>query len=169
MKTIDSVSGLPAVSGRSPVKITRRFAVASLLVIAVAILFGAPASASAGSVKLYPPTAGPFPNASGTYAVSSSSIYPPGPAYYINSLSVSKLAPNTPYYIQVYLAQWSVDQHGYPVFKGWMLRNWYFQTDAQGAYKSGVSKGGFGAIGYGAIFYGVKVHDSSTGTLVLTD
>jgi hypothetical protein len=141
-------------------KITRRFAVVRLLVIAVAVVLGA--SAPAYAAKLYPPTDGPFPNASGQYQVSYSSIYPPGPHYYLTRVSVSKLAPNTSYYIPVYLAQWSVDEHGYPVFVGWVLRYWYFQTDSRGAYKSGMSKGE-----YGAILAGVSVYDSSTRSLVL--
>jgi hypothetical protein len=145
-------------------KITRRFAVASLLVFAVAIVLGAPAPASAGAAKLYPPTDGPFPNASGQYQVSWNPIYPPGPAYYLNSVSVSKLAPNTSYYIPLYLARWSVDEHGWPLFVGWVLYNCSFQTDARGAYKSVMSKGGYGAILYGVL----EIYDSSTGTLVLT-
>ncbi len=144
-------------------KITRRFAVATLLVIAVAVVLGTPAPASAGAVKLHPPTDGPFPNASGQVQLSYSPINP-GAGYYVNSVSVSRLAPNTSYYIPVSVALWSRDEHGFPLFKGWELRNWYFQTDAHGAYKSGMSKGG-----YAAIFNGVKVYDSSTGTLVLTD
>ena len=144
-------------------KITRRFAVASLLVIAVAVVLGATALASAGAEKLYPPTDGPFPNASGQYQGSWSSIYPPGDHYSMNSISVSKLAPNTSYYMPLYYARWSSDEHGWPIFLGWVLHNCPFQTDARGAYKSGSSKGGYGAILYG----GVQVYDSSTGTLVL--
>jgi hypothetical protein len=148
--------------GRSPMKITRRFALATLLVLAVAVVLGAPVPASAGAGKLFPPTDGPFPNASGQYQMSWSAVYPPGPVYSLTSVSVSKLAPNTSYYIPLYFARWSVDEHGYPVFVGWVLRNCYFQTDAHGAYKSGTSKEGSGAI-----LYGVQVFDSSTGTLVL--
>ncbi len=162
MKTTDSVRRLPASPGRSPINITRRFAVASLLVIAVAVVLGAPAPAFAGAAKLYPPTDGPFPNATGQVQLSYNSIYPPGPATYLNSISVSKLAPSSSYYMPLYYAEWSVDEHGWPIFLGWVLRPWYFQTDARGAYKSGTSKGG-----YGAIVYGVRVYDSSTGTLVL--
>jgi hypothetical protein len=54
-------------------KITRRFAVASLLVVAVAVVLGAPAPASAGQrssyltyVKLYPTADSPFRHATGT-------------------------------------------------------------------------------------------------------
>ncbi len=144
--------------------ITRRFAVASLLVIAVAVVLGTPAPASADAGKLYPPTDGPFPNASGQYQGTWSSIYPPGDHYNINSISVSKLAPNTSYYMPLYYARWSSDEHGYPLFLGWVLYHYSFQTDARGAYKSGISKGGYGAIVYGM----PAVYDSSTGTLVLT-
>ncbi len=163
MKTTDSGSRLTAFPGRSPIKITRRFAVATLLVVAVAVVLGTPAPASAGAAKLYPPPDGPLPNASGQYQATwdKSGIYPPGPASYLNSVSVSKLAPNTSYYIPLYYTEWSVDEHGWPIFVGWVLGNWYFQTDARGAYKSGMSKGG------GAIPYGVQVYDASTGTLVL--
>jgi hypothetical protein len=164
MKTSGSVNRLPAVPGRSLMNITRRFAVASLLVIAVAVVLGASAPASAGAVKLSPPTDGPFPNASGQYQVYWSSIYPPGPAGSLNSVSVSKLAPNTSYYIPLYYARWSSDEHGYPVFLGWVLYHFSFQTDAHGAFKSGISKGGYGAI----VYVMPAVYDSSTGTLVLT-
>lgn len=148
--------------GTNPMKLTRGIAVASLLIIAVAAVLGAPAPASAGTVKLYPPADGPFPSASGQVQLYYNSIYPPGPVYYLNSISVSRLAPNTSYYMPLYYAQWSRDEHGYTVFVGWALYNYSFQTDTHGAYKSGTSKGG-----YGAVLYGVSVYDSSTGTLVL--
>ncbi len=164
MKNLIMLAASRLFSGRSPMKITRRFAVASVLAIAVTMVLGTTAPASAGTAKLYPPTAGPFPNATGQVQLSYNSIYPPGPVYYLNSVSVSKLAPNTSYYIPLYFARWSVDEHGYPVFVGWALYNFSFQTDARGACKSGMSKGGSAAI-----LYGVKVYDSSTGTLVLTD
>jgi hypothetical protein len=79
-------------------KITRRFAVASLLVIAVAVVLGAPAPASAAQhVKLYPAAGSPSPNASGTVTLSG---YYRG-LYTVVSVSVSKLAPNTSYYMPV--------------------------------------------------------------------
>jgi hypothetical protein len=112
-------------------KFTRRFAVASLLVIAVAVVLGAPASANGGmnQVKLRPPADGPFPNASGQVSlyVEKGSIY-----YGAQNVSVSKLAPNTSYFMPVYI-RW---------FNGYV---WYmspsiysFQTDARGGYKSGM-------------------------------
>ena len=47
MKIADSVGGLPAIPGRSLKKITRRFAVASLFALAVAVVLGTTAPASA--------------------------------------------------------------------------------------------------------------------------
>jgi hypothetical protein len=90
--------------GRSPMKITRHFAVASLLVIAVAIVLGAPAPASAGKkgdqfyAKLYPTADSLSRHATGTVTL----YY--GPPYYIYdavSVSVSKRAPNASYYMPV--------------------------------------------------------------------
>ena len=71
MKKLILLAASRLFSGRSPMKITRRFAVASLLVIAVAIVLGVPAPASAGKVKtpqvkLYPTADGPNRHATGT-------------------------------------------------------------------------------------------------------
>ena len=95
--------------GRSPMKITRRFAVASLLVIALAIVLGAPAPASAGkyhtpdhtqTVKLYPVADSPSPNANGVvtlYLLNGwANVYYDGVG-----VSVSKLAPNAWYSLSV--------------------------------------------------------------------
>jgi hypothetical protein len=147
-------------------KITRRFAVASLLVFAVAIVLGAPAPASAGKVKgmqvtLYPAAESPFPNASGQASLS----WDYGIYSLLNSVSVSKLAPNTSYYIPVYFKVWHIDEHGWPYWSGEWRLVWYsLQTDARGAYKSGNVRGGAGCVSGGE----VQVYDSSTGTLVLT-
>ena len=86
-------------------KITRRFAVASLLVIAVAVVLGAPAPASAGKVKgtqftlkLYPTADSPSRNTTGSVT-----LWPIdyGPACVEVGVSVSKLAPNASYYMPV--------------------------------------------------------------------
>ncbi len=135
--------------GRSPMKITRRFAVATLLVVAVAVVLGAPAPASAGrwtgpnnmvQVKLYPPTDGPFPNASGQLSVSIDSS---GASGWLRGVAVSKLAPNTSYNMWPYGIS--------------------FRTDAHGAYKSGNVLGPMVNV-----LYALQVHDSSSGTVVLT-
>jgi hypothetical protein len=152
--------------GRSPMKMTRRFAVASLLVLALAVVLGAPAPASAGKVKgwqvtLYPAVGSPFLNASGQASLS------PDYGVYslLNSFSVSRLAPNTSYHIPLYLKVWHVDEHGYPYWSGeWRLVRCGFQTDARGACKSGNVPGALGWVLSGQ----VQVYDSSTGTLVLT-
>ena len=98
---------------RSPMKITRRFAVASLLVIAVAVVLGAPAPASGGptnlktQVKLYPAAGSPFPNARGTVTLY---LYQQGPYSMGFSVSVSKLAPNASYHMSGVMIQ--TDAHG---------------------------------------------------------
>ncbi len=141
--------------GRSPMKITRRFAVASLLVIAVAIVLGAPAPASAQKhqqAKLYPAADGPFPHASGTVTV-----YPVdflwSPCRI--SVSVSKLAPNASYYMPVklvgYFDYWGFWHEG-------EVSNVPIQTDARGSGKIGSVL---------CEYCSCQVYDSS-GTLVLT-
>jgi hypothetical protein len=90
--------------GRSPMKITRRFALATFLVIAVAVVIvaPAPAPASAGwnnhtktaTVKLHPAADSPSPHALGMVTL----YYDRGLCYMV-SVSVSQLAPNAPYYM----------------------------------------------------------------------
>ena len=142
--------------GRSPMKITRRFAVATLLVIAVAIVLGAPAPAFANGhkaqVKLYPAAGGPFPNASGQVSLSMD-LYSFSGA--LNSVAVSKLAPNTSYFMPLYIQVWNGT---YWQFEPYLIS---FQTDAHGAYKSGCGR-------IVSTLYGFEVYDSATGTLVLT-
>ncbi len=113
-------------------KITRRFAVATLLVIAVAVVLGAAAPASASQVKLRPPADGPFPNAIGQVNLSMERGSYPG----VNSISVSKLGPNTSYYMPVYFQNWYFDYYLGWQWE-WVLGSYEFQTDARGAYKSG--------------------------------
>ena len=81
-------------------KITRRFAVATLLVIAVAIVLGAPAPASAGqwTLTLYPTANSPSPNATGTVTL----YQDPGQGLWTEvHVSVSNLAPNASYNMPV--------------------------------------------------------------------
>jgi hypothetical protein len=92
--------------GRSPMKITRRFAVATLLVIAVAIVLGAPAPASAGQSThtLYPTANSPSPNATGTVTL----YQDPGQGLWIEvHVSVSNLAPNASYNMPVTVLDYS--------------------------------------------------------------
>ena len=164
MKTTDSVSCLPAVPGRSPMKITRRFAVASLLVLAVAIVLRAPAPASAGKVlgtqftlKLYPTADSPSRNTTGSVT-----LWPIGygPACAAVGVTVSRLAQNASYYMPVawryrdYWGVWHDQVYNVPI-----------QTDAHGK-----GEGGLG-FGYNSGRYimasSFRVYDAS-GTLVLT-
>jgi hypothetical protein len=137
--------------GRSPMKSTRGFALASLLVFAVAFVLGAPAPASAGAAgsvhaKLYPAADSPSPNASGTATLSG---YDNRGFYTVVSVSVSKLEPNASYYMGLVSATGSV---GIGI-----------QTDARG-------KGGNVWSSYGSFFmigFQARVYDAS-GTVVLT-
>ena len=149
-------------------KITRRFALASLLVIAVAIVLGAPALASAGrktydALTLYPAADSPFPHATGTL-----NLYHDRGLYYSAfavSVSVSKLARNASYYMPV------------TVLDPWWGTTWVenipIQTDASGKGTGGWSGYNRGRYGYGGYYnYYIttvtfQVYDAS-GTLVLT-
>ena len=111
-------------------KITRRFAVASLLVIAVAMVLGAPAPASAGhstQVTLYPAADSPSPNATGTVTLPPP-VGSPIPYYRSLGVSISKLAPNASYYMPVTVVnRWT----------GWTsVVNVWIQTDAHGKGES---------------------------------
>ena len=147
-------------------KITRRFAVASLLVIAVAVVLGAPAPASAGKVNrtqvtLYRTVDSPTRNATGTVTP----YQDPGGIYYSAvGVSVSKLAPNASYYMPV-----TVLDPWWGTSAIWHVR---IETDAHGKGESGWS--GYNAGYYGGNYYNYyittvtfQVYDSS-GTLVLT-
>jgi hypothetical protein len=154
--------------GSSPMKITRRFAAASLLVIAVAIVLGAPAPASAGrktydGLTLYPAVDSPFPQATGTVT-----LYHDSGLYYsvfAVSVSVSKLARNASYYMPV------------TVLDPWWGTTWVenipIQTDARGKGGggwSGLNRGHYGWGGYYNYYITTvtfQVCDGS-GTLVLT-
>ncbi len=143
-------------------KTTRRFAVASLLVIAVAIVLGAPPPASAGKVKgaqvmqvtLYPAAASLSPKATGNVTLYQELGQV---AFYALSVSVSRLAPNASYYMPVILRY--RDYWG-----GWHDRvyNVPIQTDARGNGESG-----FGHSNYLIMSSLFQLYDSS-GTLVLT-
>ena len=138
-------------------KLTRRFAVATLLVIAVAVVLGAPAPASAGrntydALTLYPAADSPSPRATGTVT-----LYQDRGLYYSTvgvSVSVSKLAPNASYYMPV------------TVLDPWRGTTWVdhvsIQTDAWGN-----GEGWFGRSDFLIMYYSCQVYDSS-GTLVLT-
>ena len=161
MKKLIVLAASRVLPGRSPMKITRRFAVATLLVIAVAIVLGAPAPASAGKVKgtqgtqvtLYPTADSPSPRATGTVTL----LDPVGSplTYYRGlSVSVSKLAPNASYYLPVTV---------YDTRSGWSsFLNFWIQTDARGK-----GEGGFSGYPYLITSHSFQVYDAS-GTLVLT-
>jgi len=144
-------------------KITRRFAVATLLVVVVAIVLGAPAPASAGKVKgtqvtLYPTADSPSRNATGTVTLA----YPlgSGPLLYFRavSVSVSRLAPNASYYMPVTVVYNTWSGTGEEVF------NVPIQTDARG---NGGGGQGFNSGYIRPQFQSFQVYDAS-GTLVLT-
>jgi hypothetical protein len=157
-------------------KITRRFAVATLLILAVAIVLGAPAPASATgkgrltwTFKLYPTADSPSRHATGTVT-----LYPSDTPPLIDavSVSVSKLAPNASYYMPVTVSYFEVTIYGTNVY-GSYVYNVPIQTDA-----SGNGAGGYVCRSYydrngNLIYYerGVSslydVYDAS-GTLVLT-
>ncbi len=159
--------------------IKRGATLASLLVIAVAIVLAVPAPASAGRrssvtyVKLYPTADSPNRHATGTVTL-----------YYYRSqtfnglgVSVSKLAPNASYYMPVTVHEdvWQI----YPWSGGqeywvWVRSDEYdynvpIQTDANGNGQGWV--GGSGNHGSYYVEYSIwttcQVYDSS-GTLVLT-
>ncbi len=167
MKTADSVSCRPAIPERSPMKLTRRFAVATLLVIAVAVVLGAPAPASAGrytydALTLYPAADSPSPRATGAVT-----LYQDRGLYYSVfgvSVSVSKLARNASYYMPVTVLD--------PWWGTTSVWNIPIQTDASGKGNGGWS--GYNRGYYGGSYYNYyittvtfQVYDSS-GTLVLT-
>jgi hypothetical protein len=179
MKKLIVLTASRLLPGRSPMKITRRFAVASLLVIAVAVVLGSPAPASAGRrssvtyVKLHPTADSPNRHATGTVA-----LYPARtpPVVDAVAVSVSKLAPNASYYMPVTVHEevwryWS-DYGGY---YEWVGSDEYdynvpIQTDANGNGQGWV--GGSGLYGIYYVEYLIKtytfgVYDPS-GTLVLT-
>ncbi len=179
MKTTDSVNRLPGNPGRSPMKITRRVAVASLLIITVAIVLGAPAPSSAtGKVKgtqvaLYPPAGSPSPNAIGSVTLEP---YEYGGYMYAAavSVSVSKLAPNASYYMPIMVLD--------PPLSGttWEGRVYIYnipiQTDPHGKGESrwsGVKRGYYND-GFRHFVYDYYITSQSfavcdsSGTLVLT-
>ncbi len=151
-------------------KITRRFALTTLLVLAVAVVLGAPAPASAGpkmsvTCKLYPTADSPNRNATGTVTLLPAST---PPEYVAVAVSVSKLVPNASYYMPV------------TVLDPWRgttgVWNVPIQTDAHGKGEgawSGHNRGYYNDR-YNSYFYDLfitsfpfQVYDSS-GTLVLT-
>ena len=138
-------------------KITRRFAVASLLVIAVAIVLGAPAPAFADhrtQVTLYPAADSPSPNATGKVTLSGNTSR----MYYDRvSVSVSKLAPNASYYMLVTV----VTANG-PSVLGVGI-----QTDARGKGE-GVLSSNHGPYGYYIVPQSSFQVYGPPGTLVLT-
>ena len=148
--------------GRSPMNTTRRFALATLLVLAVAVVLGAPAPASAfpqkkqgSQVKLYPAADSPSPNATGTLTL----VSRPGRMFYAAiHVSVSKLAPNASYYMPVTVVYNTWSGTGEEVF------NVPIQTDARG---NGGGGQGFNSGYIRPQFQSFQVYDAS-GTLVLT-
>ena len=156
MKITDCVNRLPPVHGKSPMKITRRFALIALLVLAMAVVLGASSPASAGAqkptqVKLHPTADSPNRHATGTVTLSEPVTM--WEMYRSVEVSVSKLAPNASYYMPVTL----FDSFGFPAG----VLNIPIQTDARGK-----GQRGFGQSGY-YIIPSFQVYDAS-GTLVLT-
>ncbi len=152
---------------------------ASLLVLAMAVVLGAPAPASAGRrssgtyVKLYPTADSPNRHATGTVTLYWSST-PPSVLYAVG-VSVSKLAPNASYYMPVTVHEevwryWS-DYGGYYVWVGSDEYDYNvpIQTDAYGNGQGWVRGSGQ----YGIYYYECQitvtyqVYDAS-GTLMLT-
>jgi hypothetical protein len=152
-------------------KVTRRFAVASLLVMAVAIVLGAPAPASATgkgrltwTFKLYPAADSPSPHATGTVTLYPSSTR----EVYGVSVSVSRLVPNASYYMPVTVRYFEVTIYGTNVY-GSYVYNVPIQTDASGKGAGGYLCRSYSWLNYYetsvSSFY--DVYDAS-GTLVLT-
>ncbi len=166
MKKLIVLAASRLLPGRSPMKITRRFAVASLLVVAVAVVLGTPAPASAAKrkhltyVKLYPAADTPFRHATGMGtampAIEGWAVY-----QWV-SVSVSRLAPNASYYMPVTVSDtWS----GTGTL--WFI-NVPIQTDARGNGEGGyfIPPSNTGYSQY-IVYQVFEVYDSS-GTLVLT-
>ncbi len=148
-------------------KITRRFAGAALLVLAVAVVLGASAPASAGrntydALTLYPAVDSPSPRATGTVTLyQDRGLYQ---SVFGVSVSVSKLARNASYYMPVTVLD--------PWWGTTGVYNVRIQTDASGKGNGGWS--GYNRGYYGGYYYNYyittatfQVYDSS-GTLVLT-
>ena len=98
MKKLIVLAASRVFPGRSPMKTTRRFALATLLVVAVAVVLGAPAPASAGQrssyltyVKLYPTADSPSRNATGTVTL----LDPLGFAIAIVVIAIAKYSSPT--------------------------------------------------------------------------
>jgi hypothetical protein len=169
MKELIVLTASRLFAGRSPMKITRRFAVATLLVIAMAIVLGAPAPASAGkgtltsTFKLYPAADSPSPHATGTVTGYKSSRW--DASYYAVGVSVSRLAPNASYYMAVTVYWYGPWWEGTPT--GSYVVDVPIQTDARGNGEGGFSCGSNNGYSYYIGSLSFQVYDSS-GTLVLT-
>ncbi len=152
-------------------KTTRRFAMATLLVIVVAIVLGVPAPASAtgkgaltSTFKLYPTADSPSRHATGTVTV-----YPSSTPQSIGAVavSVSKLTPNASYYMPVTVSYFRVTIYGTNVYGSYVC---YvpIQTDARGN-----GAGGYGCRSNNYNYDETGLHSSfdvydASGTLVLT-
>ena len=145
-------------------KPTKHFALAALLLLAMAVVLGTPAAATAfggkASVPLRPPVGGPFPNASGGLSLTQAS--PDWEVSWLDRVSVSGLAPNTSYYMPLFVED--------DVSGQWFFTSLQFQTDPRGNWKG--SPGWLVETAHltwgGLVFHPFEVYDSSTGTLVLT-
>jgi Subtilase family len=149
MKTLIVLAASRLFPGRSPMKFTRRFDVATLLVIAVAVVLGTPAPASAAKAKgqqlaLYPATDGPSPTATGKVI-----LYGDSSSMTCDSVgvSVSRMAPNASFYMPVRVAKvghdadetiqpsaaiaalmYAADIHADVVNMSWKVDVWKFQA-----------------------------------------
>ena len=145
-------------------KTTNHYALAAVLGIAVAVVLGTAAPATAfgdkARVYLHPPVypPGPFPNASGKVSLTQASSG--WELAWLDQVSVSGLAPNTSYYMPLTVYDFDSGQ--------WMFwTSLQFQTDPRGNWK-----GSPGWLIVMQVWWGswepFEVYDSSTGTLVLT-
>ena len=102
-------------------------------ILAAAMLMGAISTADAAQpgnkahVTLYPPAGSPFPQASGSVTLS---LFSPPAAYWLDTVAVSKLAPNASYYMPLQVKDFSTGQ--------WVSGTLVFQTDSHGSAKVSV-------------------------------
>jgi len=141
-------------------KTTKHFA---LMVMAVALVLGTAAPATAGGthfkLDLYPPADSPLPNASGSVALT---LYYEAD-YRLDSVSVSRLAPNTSYYMPLTVYDFDSGQ--------WIATSLQFQTNQRGNWLGSLEwhLAVYWTWGGGPFLPPFDVYDSSTHTLVLTN
>lgn len=143
-------------------KTTKQFALAALLGIAVAVVLGTAAPATAGGTNfklaLYPPADSPLTNASGSVALT---LYYESD-YRLDGVWVSRLAPNTSYYMPLTVYDFESGQ--------WIATSLQFQTNQRGNWHGSLEWHLAVYWGWGGmpILPPFEVYDSSTHALVLT-